>query len=211
MSGLDQDAGNDPRSALGMDRAEVDGDSGDAERWCALPGDTFIADARAQVTHGVTIDAPASAVWPLVLDMVRDESSAPMAAGRPGSYAVLVSDEPRALVLGGLYDHDAKRYLAFDAARPPHFWQATWALVLHPLGEHRTRLLVRSRVAATTDAVRWSSLWLHPFHDFMDHGVLTHLKDRAEGHAARALRDRVVESLRGAARRLAEELRLASR
>jgi hypothetical protein len=97
------------------------------------------------------------------------------------------------LLLGALYDHDAGRYLAFDAPRPSTYWHATWVLALSPLDETRTRLDVRSRVAFTGDAVEWASIWTHPFHDFMAPDQLRHLKDLAEGRPPQGPLGRLLE------------------
>ena len=139
-----------------------------------LPGDELIKDARKQLTHTITIGATPDAIWPWLVSMTR--------AGGTEGHAVLRSDAPRSLVLGGLYDHATRHYLPFDAPRPAEFWHATWALVLTPLGPAQTRLDVRSRVAFTFEAVKWASVWTHPFHDFAEPEQLDHLKRAAEGH-----------------------------
>ncbi|HEY4117945.1 MAG TPA: hypothetical protein VGM56_08820 [Byssovorax sp.] len=132
-----------------------------------LPGDEVIADARKQITHGVTLPAPPELVWPRLLEM---------AARHEGTTATLGSDAPRALVLGSLFDHATGQYLPFDAPRPADFWQATWALVLTPLDAKHTRLDVRARVAFTSAAVQWAALWTHPFSDFTDGDELHRLR-----------------------------------
>ena len=147
-----------------------------------LPGDDFVPDARAQITHDLTIDAPPAAVWPLLLSMVEREA--------PKAYDMLLCAAPRALVLGALHDHGVHEDLPFATPRPAHFWQATWALVLEPLDAARTHLFVRARVAYTSDAVLWSAVWMHPFNDFMERAELRRLKARAEGHPSTLL-DRV--------------------
>ena len=73
----------------------------------------------------------------------RDPSRAPAPAGRrrhardartaTTASRCSRSKPERALVLGGLYDADAKRQRAFDAPRPEHYWQVTWSFVLEPL------------------------------------------------------------------------------
>ena len=101
-----------------------------------------------------------------------------------GRHTVLRSEAPRALVLGALYDHGARRYLPFDGPRPEQFWHATWTLTLLPIDAQRTRLYVRSRVAHTHEAVQWSAVWMHPFHDFMSSEELGRVKSAAEGRQA---------------------------
>jgi hypothetical protein len=143
----------------------------------ALPGDDLIQDARKQITRDIIIDATPEAIWPCLLQMVRESE---------GRHAVLRSEAARSLVLGALYDHDARRYLPFEGPRPANYWHATWALMLTPLDEKRTRLHVRSRVAFTHEAVKWAAVWMHPFNDFMGGEELGHLKRAAEKSGAGA-------------------------
>ncbi len=152
-----------------------------AESSRPLPGDALVPDAKSQVTRGITIDAVPGAIWPWLASMVP-------AAGPAGAYTVVVSDEPRALVFGALYDAEAQRYLPFPGSRPAQFWDATWALVLEPIDERRTRLVVRARVAFTADAVRWTAVWMHPFHDFMAAEELRRVKRCAGGAPGRLTR-----------------------
>ena len=142
-----------------------------------LPGDDLIRDAAKQITRTLTIGAPVAAVWPELTEMVQ-------ARLEPGC-VVLESDAPRALIVGGLYDHELGSYLPFTAPRPAHFWQATWALILSPIDASQTRLEVRSRVAFTPDAVQWTAVWTHPFSNFTRHEELEQLKRRAEAAASR--------------------------
>jgi hypothetical protein len=152
----------------------------EADRDLPLPGDAFVPDARSQITRGITLEAVPAAIWPFLVEMVA-ERAAPDASRRgEAKYTVLLSDEPRALVLGALHDHGAAKDLPFDHDRPAQFWHATWALVLVPLNEARTRLVARARVAFTIEAVRWSAVWLHPFNDFTDAEALHRLKARVE-------------------------------
>lgn len=84
------------------------------------------------------------------------------------------------------YDARARAYLPFGAPRPAEHWRATWALSLSPIDAKRTRLRVRSRVAFTGDALRWTAVWMHPFHDFMGRHELRYLKRAAESGGAPA-------------------------
>jgi hypothetical protein len=142
-----------------------------------LPGDDLIPDAAKQITRSLTIRAPVAMVWPELMTMVHDRLES--------GTSVLESEAPRAVVIGGLYDHRLTSYLPFDGPRPAHFWQATWALVLSPIDGLHTRLEVRARVAFTPDAVEWTAVWTHPFSDFTRHEDLEGLKRRVEALATR--------------------------
>jgi hypothetical protein len=103
-------------------------------------------------------------------------------------FTVLVLEPVRTLVLGALVDTAQETALFFDAAKPPSYFQCTWAFVLEPLSRERTRLIVRARVdyAPDTLAQRASARVLGLVHHFMEGAQLQHLKERAEGRAARA-------------------------
>jgi len=141
-----------------------------------LPGDDCVPDAKSQITRGITIAAVPAAIWPWLSSLIPPEPA--------DARTVLVSDAPRTLVLGALYDSTAQRYVPVDGPRPEQFWDATWALVLEPIDERRTRLIIRARVAFTADAVRWTAVWMHPFNDFTTTEELRRVKRSAEGHGA---------------------------
>jgi len=99
-----------------------------------MPGDALLPDALGQLTDGITIHATPEAIWPWLVQMGSDRAGfysvdlldnanrrsareihpelQAIAVGdvlpaRPGhveGFEVLLVDEPRALVLGGLYD-----------------------------------------------------------------------------------------------------------
>ena len=176
----------------------------------ALPGDTFLPDAAAQITHGITIAATPAAIWPWLVqmgcrrggfysidaldnDLVRSAREVhrelqdlevgevlPATPDGEDGFEVLAIERDRALVLGGLYDADAKRQRAFSAARPEHYWHATWAFVLEELDERSTRLHVRGR-AAFPPTGRLHAEWIRPVHDLMQSAQLRHLAARVEG------------------------------
>jgi hypothetical protein len=193
----------------------------------ALPGDELLPDAGAQFTHGVTIAAAPSAIWPWLVqmgcgragyysidaldnDLVRSAREIhpelqrlsvgdvlPATPEGDEGFEVLAIERNRALVLGGLYDAEIKRQRPFDATRPEHYWQMTWAIVLEPLDERTTRVHVRAR-AAFPKSARFRTEWIRPVHGIMQSAQLRHLAARVEGRMPRDDWRDVVSGLGGA-------------
>jgi len=189
-----------------------------------LAGDELLTDAAVQVTDGITIAAPPDAIWPWLLQMgcrrggfyaidaldnggqrsarelhpellsLEVGQVLPATPEGDDGFEVLRIDTPRALLLGGLYDPDSSRQLAFSAVRPERFKQITWAFVLEPLDERTTRLHVRAR-AAFPRSGRLHAAWIRPVHHLMQSAMLRHLAQRVEG---RLPRDDVRDVLEGA-------------
>jgi hypothetical protein len=177
----------------------------------ALPGDDLIPDARAQMTHGIDIAAPPSAIWPWLVQMGcdrggwyswdrLDNAGRPSAVeirpelqrievgdvlpARPGhreGFTVHAIDPERALVLGGTFDLDTEASGPVDMPTPPRFWRTSWAFVLEPLDGATTRLHVRARVDFDTGRTGVRTLWMRPIHHFMQTEQLRNLARRAEG------------------------------
>ena len=116
---------------------------------------------------------------------------------RGGHFEVLEAEEPRALVLGALWDADARRNVPFAGPRPPRHWRATWAFALEPAGCGRTRLRVRARVARPASGAVGTA-WVRA-HAVMQRVQLWNLARRAEGRAGTGWRD-VATGLAGAGR-----------
>jgi hypothetical protein len=192
-----------------------------------MPGDALLPDAVEAATHETTIDATPAEVWPWLAQMgagragfyaldALDNGGRPSAreihpewtALRPGDripadrrgghFEVLEAQEPRALVLGGLWDADAGRNVPFAGPRPPRHWHATWAFALEPADGGRTRLRVRARVAHPPSGAARGA-WIRPAHAVMQRVQLWNLARRAEGRARTGWRD-VVAGAGGAAR-----------
>src|SRR5512140_2577923 len=133
----------------------------DAERRWQLDGDDLLPVARAQLTHAVTIDAPPKDIWPWLLQM---------GGQRAGWYSWDVLDnggirsadhiipELQRLAVGDVIPakptgNEGFEVLQIKAERAivlrgiaPDF-AGTWAFVLEPLPDNRTRLITRYRAA----------------------------------------------------------------
>jgi hypothetical protein len=193
-----------------------------------LEGDELLADASAQVTHGITIAAKPEAIWPWLVQMgcrragfysydaldnggvpsareihselqdIRVGQILPAEPAGDAGFEVLRIEPNRALILGGLYDPENKKQHPFASPRPAPFWHVTWAFVLEPLDEAHTRLHVRGR-AAFPESVRGHAWWMRFVHHFMQKAQLRHLAARVEGRLTKSGLHEVAEGVRGAA------------
>jgi hypothetical protein len=143
----------------------------------------------------VTIDAPPGDVWPWLVQMggqragwyswdrldnggkrsadhiipeLQHIAAGDMLPYRPTGtegFEVLVVEPGRALVLG---------------SSTPDF-HGTWAFVLEPIGERKTRLVTRYRAAFEPSAkMTVMKPWMRSLHAFMERKQLRTLKERAE-------------------------------
>jgi proline iminopeptidase len=195
-----------------------------------MPGDALLPDASGQLTDAITIHAPPEAIWPWLVQMgsgrggfysidlldnanrasareihpeLQEIGVGDVLPARPGhadGFEVLALEEPRALVLGGLYD--GERQLPFAAPRPAAYSHVTWAFALEPIDGARTRLLVRVR-AALAKGTEGRLAWIGPVHRLMEAAQLRNLAARIEGRVHRSDWRDLVDGAGGAARVLA--------
>jgi hypothetical protein len=193
-----------------------------------LPGDDLVPDAMAQFTHSIAIAAPPEKVWPWLVQMgcqrggfysfdlldnagnpsareirldlqqLRSGARIPAAPNGDDHFEVLRIEQNRALLLGGLFDVENQRQVAFDAPRPRRYWHVSWAFVLEPLEDGRTRLSARAR-GAFSASERFHAFWIRPVHHLMQTAQLRHLAARAEDRLPRDGARDVLEGFSGAA------------
>ena len=167
----------------------------EAERRWRLEGDDIVADAGAQLTHAMTIDAPPKDVWPWLLQM---------GCQRAGWYSWDLLDnagvrsadhiipELQKLGVGDVLPAKPEgaegfrvirvvpqRAIVLDGLSPK--WKGTWAFVLEPLGPDKTRLVTRYRAAFPPSAKMAIMLpVLRAVHAFMQRKQLRTIKHHAE-------------------------------
>ena len=177
----------------------------DEELRMKLPGDEVKPDAEVQITHGITINAPASEIWKWLVQIGQ---------GRGGFYSydwlenlfdleihnvdeikpelqnLKVGDFVRSAHkgwLGGKFDETAGwNVVRFE---PNHalvlrdkIEGGSWSFVLKPVYERRTRLLARIRADEATCLGRaiFNLSVVEPAHFIMERKMLLTLKERAE-------------------------------
>ena len=172
----------------------------DQEHQATWPGDQLVAQPSFVWTNAITIQAPAAQVWPWLLqlgqgrgglysydwlenligcdvhstDRILPAFQTPLQVGdrviRMARYApcnpVALFEPQRALVLGHVKDTSFE--LAAGHAR------SSWALILQPVGQDATRLLIRCRGNSLMARLQG------PVQFVMQHKMMVGIKQRAE-------------------------------
>ena len=165
-----------------------------------LPGDALVADPAIQTTEAVYIDAPASAVWPWLLQMGQDRGGFYGCAGlrshhdvdqvRPEWQQLAVGDVVRLTPEGwmGLPDGVTlkvaevvpEKYIVLNAKRPDMRWNAVWSFHVQPHWEDRVRLLTRARIALRHPGEVFAMELVRPMIALGTRGSLLGIKHRVE-------------------------------
>jgi len=175
------------------------------------PGDEMSPDPASEATRAITIHAPVETVWPWIVQIGQDRGGfysytwlenlfgarmrnadtiipnltreagdtvwmTPRERfGGKGCVKVARLDPSRAVVMVSLEDYDA----VLKTGVAPH---GTWAILLQPLDDRTTRLIVRSRSGPQEGALRF--LFFDPAHFIMERKMMLSIRDRAEGEVA---------------------------
>lgn len=177
----------------------------------ALPGDGLVPGAGGRSTMAVTIDAPPSAIWPWLLQMGSgrggfyswdrlDNGGHPSAeqivpewqdlevGGRIWAvpdknwFDVVELEPERTMVLRSTISLEDGASYDPDASTPAKHIDGVWSFHLRPLGDQRTRLVIRGegtgRPKLLNDIVGW--LFFTNAHWIMQTKQFKELKRRAE-------------------------------
>ena len=171
-----------------------------------LPGDAVVSDG-VQSTRAITIHAPVRVIWPWLIQMGQDRAGfysfdwLERLAGADIHNADQIVPAWQHLAVGGLM----RTYRYVERYEPLGWIVVTveperalavrsvdsrwsWALVLAPLTEHTTRLIVRTRDGMMPGLqAPLKFLVAEPAHCIMEIGVLRGVKARAERLAKRAV------------------------
>jgi len=184
----------------------------DEELAAVLPGDALCPNATDQVTHAITIDAPPSRVWPWILQIGQDRGgfysysflenlvgcemhntseivpewqnraagdtvwfATPRHFGGQARMVAAIVEPERSMVL--VTPADWKRLQSGERGR-----EITWAFVLAPEGQGKTRLIARSRGDAHPPLFKRAAnyaFW-EPAHFVMERKMLLTIKKLSE-------------------------------
>ena len=166
-----------------------------AERAWRLPGDDFLPDVRAQLTHAMSITAPPVEVWPWLVQIGCQRAGWYSwdrldNAGKPSADHIV--PELQRLAVGDVLPWkregsegfevlsiEPERALVLQSVGPQ--FEGTWAFVLEPLAGGRTRLVVRYRAVYPPSARMAVTLQLmSAIHAFMERKQLRTIKHHAE-------------------------------
>ena len=175
------------------------------------PGDEMSPDPASEATRAITIQAPAAEVWPWLVQIGQDRGgfysytwlenlfgarmrnadtiipgltrqvgdtvwmTPPERFEGKGCARLARVDSDRALVMVTPEDYDA----VLETGIAPH---GTWAILLRPIDDKTTRLVVRSRSGPKEGALRF--LLFDPAHFVMERRMMLGIRDRAEAEVA---------------------------
>jgi len=170
------------------------------ERTRSLPGDAFVPNPTHTTTHAVTIAAPASQVWPWLVQMGQDRAGfythnwveRLLASGIPDVHEL--HPEWQSLRVGDLVrtnrelrpghplgwtvlSVEPNRALVLGSKVLP---KGTYSFVLEQPSETATRLIVRDRAVWSWWQRPFMVLLFEPLHTYMETGVLKGIRGRAE-------------------------------
>ena len=182
------------------------------DRAAPVPGDPLGPSATYRLDHAVTISAPASAVWPWLMQMGQDRggfysySWLERVVGDDIHNAERIVPEWQHREVGDLVRAAQPGYLSrllgdepgwrITALEDGHFMvlEGWGAFIVEPVGNRTTRLLVRTRGDATPTPMATvvspiSLLVFEPAHFIMQRAMLLGIKERAEQSYVTALRE----------------------
>ena len=178
----------------------------EAERQLVLPGDAITREPAHQYTRAMTVQAPAAAIWPWVVQLGQDRAGIysydwlERAFGLGVHNVGRIVPEWQHLAVGDLVRTAPPNWLGgllgpnvgFRVARlaPSQALTLTssfidWNFVLQPVDSATTRLLIRTRVHRGTGVHYYlksvvAYLALEPAHWIMERKMMLTLKERAE-------------------------------
>lgn len=160
-----------------------------------LPGDDLVPDPKINATHAITINAPASDVWPWLVQMGQTRGGfysytwLENAVGCHMRNADRVHPEWQELKVGDeVWLHPKAPPLRVLEVEPGRaiVLEKCWTFVLRPIDEQTTRLIIRGRGDFNPDfkntllnIIVWRIIF-EPAHFIMERKMMLGIKERAE-------------------------------
>jgi hypothetical protein len=188
------------------------------EMTCPLPGDHVLPTAEIQITHAITIDAAPHDVWKWLVQIGQDrggffsydwlENVFDLQIHNvdrivPAFQSLKVGDFVRGARrgwLGGRFDDVAGWYVVeLEPDRTlvlrDEIDHGSWAFELRPVGEHKTRLIIRARGSKppTFGMKALNYFFWEPAHFIMERKMLLTLKEKAESKLPSALPEKLLD------------------
>lgn len=174
-----------------------------AERAMALPGDQFVPVAHYRIDHGITINAPTTAVWPWLIQIGQDRGGFYSYSKLENAIGARVSNADRIVPewqsrrvgelvrsappdwLGGRFRSDIGWKILELIPGQAIVLEGWGSFTLFPINDSTTRMLIRTRGPGlpSVGAVVGSPLSLlvfEPAHMIMERRMLLGIKERAE-------------------------------
>jgi len=174
-----------------------------AERAMTLPGDQLVPVAHYRIDHGITINAPATAVWPWLIQIGQDRGGFYSYSALENAIGAQITNAE-----GIVPEWQSRRVGELVRSAPPNWmggrfgsdlgWRIVelvpgqaivlegWgAFTLYPINDSTTRMLIRTRGSGlpSVGSVVLSPLGLlvfEPAHLIMERRMLLGIKERAE-------------------------------
>jgi hypothetical protein len=180
--------------------------SGEAHE--AMPGDELVPDPASTTTRAITVSAPASEVWPWLVQIGTDRGGwytherLERLLGVPVHNASEIHPEWQRLAVGDVVELCPPGWLGTPGMRMPVVraddgscivlrqeppsspWDGVWSFHLRAEGRGRTRVIIRSRTAVPHGSTRVLMELVSPIGTavtwLMESGMLRGIRDRAE-------------------------------
>jgi hypothetical protein len=173
-----------------------------------LPGDNVKPDAKNQVTHAITINAPPSDVWRWLVQIGQDRGGFFSYDWIENIFGLGIHNADRIVPelqklnkgdfvrsahrgwLGGRFDEMAGWYVVELVPERAlvlrdEIEHGSWAFILKPIDDQQTRMIIRARgnQPQTAGAKLFSYGFFEPAHFIMERKMLLTLKELAESNA----------------------------
>jgi hypothetical protein len=180
-----------------------------------LPGDSFIPDAKHQLTYHRYIEAPVSIVWRYIMQLGCDRggwysidwldhagvpSTDHLVAGwETRTVGDKLSATPKGDEFFNVYSVEWEKHFVIggETNRAGGPFRMTWAFIVDHVGKDATRLTTRARMESSPKWAEYAmgKIVYPPIHKLMSHAQMTNIKDLCERDAQSRVSDQTIMAL----------------